>query len=66
MIRIDIPMPGRCEECPCSYFIRTGPHEGEMMCEAMEVNGYTAEDSILEYWAAGRPENCPIQKEAET
>ena len=36
MIVLDVPMPGRCRECPCVYRIMTGPLEGLLMCCAME------------------------------
>ena len=65
MIMIDIPEPKRCEECPCSYFIRSGEYEGMMMCNAMEFKdthlGFHEE--LSKYFIVEenhRPENCPI------
>ena len=36
MLMIDIPEPKTCEECPCSYWIRSGEYEGLLMCNALE------------------------------
>ena len=63
MILIDIPMPGSCHECPCSYMIMTGEHDGEIMCNAMEARG----DGIvlIDEYASKRPKNCPIRLEVK-
>lgn len=64
MIGIDIPLPAYCSECPCSYYIQTGPHEGELMCQALEfrdrnpkVDGYLVSEKE---W--NRPEKCPMME----
>ena len=38
MIRIQIPMPKNCLDCPMSYWVRTGKYEGMLMCCAKEMN----------------------------
>ena len=35
MVTIDMPMPERCADCPCSYWIQSGEYEGLMMCNAL-------------------------------
>ena len=63
MILIDMPMPERCESCPCSYWIRTGKHTDRLMCQAMEARGNPEEFYIVDEWMNERPENCPIVAE---
>lgn len=70
MIGIEIPMPEYCEECPCSYYVRSGKYEGRLMCQALEFKetrmgirrfdkgGYMAKERD---W--GRPQKCPITVE---
>ena len=66
MISIDIPMPANCDDCPCSYWIRSGEYEGRMMCNAME--SIKMREGIIDFvqyclvddMAQTRPENCPI------
>ena len=36
MIKIDIPMPEKCMDCPCSYWIRSGEYEDMLLCNALE------------------------------
>jgi len=62
MVRLDIPMPEDCDECPCSYWIRSGEYEGRMMCTAMEFREKGLEKSwyLVDEAAKGRPENCPM------
>ena len=61
MIKIDIPMPRRCDACVCAYLIRTGPLAGETMCTAMEARGDRIEDTIIDYSAQKKPDRCPIR-----
>ena len=66
MVKIDMPMPECCEQCPCSYWVQFGGHEGELMCEAIESTLLSAgvedalEDSLVEPMQGQRPEQCPI------
>lgn len=60
MIVIDIPMPENCMECPCAYMVRTGKHEGETICEALEkkypYDGF--ERHKVDAYARNRPDKC--------
>ncbi|MBO5959311.1 MAG: hypothetical protein J6Q65_04230 [Lentisphaeria bacterium] len=58
MIRIDIPLPETCEECPCSYWIQSGADAGKLMCNALEFAGNP--DNLVEEGAPDRPDGCPI------
>ena len=58
MIRVDIPMPRKCYDCPMSYWIMTGPNEGRLMCEAIEYRDGVV--VLVDEKAKKRPENCPI------
>ena len=58
MIRVDIPMPRKCYDCPMSYWILTGPNEGRLMCEAIEYRDHTV--VIVDERKQERPDNCPI------
>ena len=65
MIVIDISKPVNCDDCPCSYWIRTGEYEGQLMCNAMEFkarkNGFHEE--LTKHFIVRedhRPDNCPI------
>ena len=66
MVLIDMPTPLYCEECPCSYWIQSGGHEGELMCEAIESKlSYSGAEEILEKSLVDpmdryRPAKCPI------
>ena len=64
MIVLDVPMPSRCTVCPCSYYIQGGPHEGKLMCNALEYRDPDEADRPGAFIVAadrpGRPENCPI------
>lgn len=66
MVLIDMPMPSCCEYCPCSYSVREGEYEGELMCEAIEssyVSGTTEEitaKSLVDILSRSRPKQCPI------
>lgn len=66
MLMIDIPEPKTCEECPCSYWIRSGEYEGLMMCNAMEFKACgTFHEELTQYFIVKedhRPENCPIKE----
>ena len=62
MVTIDMKLPEMCEDCPCSYWIRTGPNSGRLMCQVMEANGKTEQESLVEEWARERPRSCPIQE----
>lgn len=67
MIIIDIPMPKRCADCPCSYYIQTGIYEGMMMCNAMEFKQSTEFGTVLRenfiVEEDHQPSNCPIKSE---
>ena len=63
MILIDMPMPDRCLNCPCSYWIMTGSNSGRMMCNVMEVN--KKRDVLVDERKNIRPENCPIKMETK-
>ena len=63
MIRIDIPAPKNCEDCPCSYFIQHGEHEGMMLCNVMEIQKTELALCLVDEWAEERPEECPIIEE---
>ena len=65
MIIIDIPIPRNCEECPCSYWIRSGENEGKMMCNAIEFKcarnrkrNKKPADCIIH--GPKTPDGCPI------
>ena len=66
MVLIDMPMPGCCDACPCSYWIQTGEHEGELMCEAIESGIFAGrpeeivEKSLVDSPGRPRPGKCPI------
>ena len=65
MIVMDIPMPDKCDDCPCSYFIQTGLYEGMMMCNAMEFKRTQAgfREELTRYFVMPddhRPDGCPI------
>lgn len=70
MIMINIPMPEKCEDCPMSYYIRSGDYEGMMMCNAMEARDKyllreptedVTKNYLVDEWKPTRPENCPIK-----
>ena len=71
MIIMDIPMPGRCMDCPCSRWITSGEYEGLLMCNAMEFKTLTAagesfHEDIRKYFIVEedhQPSNCPIKSE---
>jgi hypothetical protein len=68
MIVIDVPMPETCEDCPCSYYIRTGEYEGLMMCNAMEFKAQKSgfREELSKHFVVAedcRPDNCPIKME---
>ena len=72
MILMDIPMPGKCEDCPCSYWIQSGNYEGLMMCSAREARDRLVfrepgVDMTAQYLVDERknerPPNCPIMAE---
>ena len=60
MIQIDMPLPKKCDDCPCSYHIRTGPHEGELMCETLEYIGWDIDETIIKH--VKRLSNCPMRE----
>lgn len=63
MIALDIPMPERCLDCPCSYQIRTGTYRGLTMCQAMECRepGHTEMYYIVEELGR-RPDRCVMRE----
>lgn len=65
MIVMDIPEPRKCEDCPCSYWIKSGDYEGLMMCNAMEFKATQTgfHEEMRKYFIVqedSRPDNCPI------
>jgi len=65
MVTIDMPMPERCADCPCSYWIQSGEYEGLMMCNAMEFKAHRGElrEISSEYFIVQddhRPDDCPM------
>ena len=51
MILIDAPFPDRCYDCLCSYWFRSGKHNGKLMCQAAEHDG-----------DLHRPDDCPMKE----
>lgn len=47
-------------ECPAAYMIRTGENEGLTMCNVMEYQGKTAEESLVDEYTV--PEKCPMRE----
>lgn len=66
MLMIDIPEPKTCEECPCSYWIRSGEYEGLLMCNALEFKERGSfHDELQKFFIVRedhRSENCPIKE----
>jgi len=71
MIGMDMTMPKNCRECPCSYYIRTGAYEGDLICEVMEYislikgtidvkNGPGA--FLVDGLRNDRPAGCPLKE----
>lgn len=60
MIVIDMKKPEICAECPAAYMIRTGENEGLTMCNVMEYQGKTAEESLVDEYTL--PEGCPMRE----
>lgn len=65
MIGIDMQMPDKCCQCPMSYWIQSGEHEGELMCniverQLVERQCPDLEQCIVDEWASVRPDNCPL------
>ena len=70
MIEIDMPMPDYCSECPCSYYVRSGKYEGNMMCQALEfkesrmgIRRYDKGRYLVREREWDRPDKCPITVE---
>ena len=61
MIVIDIPMPQRCVKCPCICLAKNERDDIRAMCRAKEARGDRY--IIVNEYAAGRPEDCPIRME---
>lgn len=60
MIQIDMQMPKRCSECPCSYWIQTGEYAGECMCQVMEYQGMEVCETLVE--GMKRSDDCPMEE----
>ena len=60
MIQIDMPLPERCEDCPCSYYVQGGRNEGALMCEALEYMGWEEDRAIIRYLK--RRPDCPMKE----
>lgn len=81
MIKVDIPMPRNCDDCPFSYLIRSGIYEGHTMCNAMEARTNAMvfrepsvtydpfvphdDDYLIDDYLRTKPDNCPIIEEVE-
>ena len=73
MIVVDMPMPERCESCPLSYLVKTGPCEGRMICNAMEYRDafkiaevqkpYNPVEYVIDDYPNKKPDKCPIIRE---
>lgn len=67
MIMMNIPVPKNCEDCPCSYMVRTGDYEGMMICNAREFRDTQSgfREELSKYFvvvdAPERPKDCPIR-----
>ena len=61
MIRIDMPIPRSCLDCPCSYWVQTGPMAGQMICNVMDYLGHGA--VVVDTFDVGRDTKCPIEEE---
>ena len=64
MIGLDMKMPPNCRECPCSYYIRSGELEGQLMCEAMEWIDMErgAKGCLVDDLKNVRPESCLMKE----
>jgi hypothetical protein len=64
MIKIDIPMPEKCMDCPCSYWIRSGEYEDMLLCNALEfkkkANHIQMRECLVDEYSTRRPKRCPI------
>lgn len=60
MVLVDMRLPERCLDCPCSYWIRTGRDEGRLMCNVMESNN--AENTLVDENRPTRPSDCPMRE----
>ena len=64
MILIDMAMPKDCYECPCSFMIREGRHEGEEICNILSYAGKTVGECLL--GVGERARNCPMRELGST
>ena len=64
MVGFEMKMPERCDDCPCSYEIRSGKWQGHLMCEALEKMDPEAgkESYLVDAWSWGRPTKCPMRE----
>ena len=63
MVVVDMPLPPYCALCPMSYWVRTGPHEGQLICEAIEFRDKVeAGECLVDESQRKRPDNCPIRE----
>lgn len=70
MIGLEMAMPKNCRECPCSYYIRTGAYEGDLICEVLEYisleKGINVENGPGAFLVDGlqnnRPAGCPMRE----
>ena len=60
MILIDMEIPENCYDCPCSYRIEHGQHEGEEICSIMSYAGKTVEECLL--GVGERAGSCPMRE----
>ena len=58
MIMVDVPMPERCEDCPCAQWAKIG-EVYRIQCNAMKVRGNKY--FLVDGYAEARPEDCPIR-----
>lgn len=63
MIGFEMEMPERCENCPCSYYIRTGAYRDRLMCEVLEKTepGAPVDRYLVEEYRP-RQEKCPMRE----
>lgn len=61
MIRVDMPLPEQCADCPMGHWIRWGNDSGRLMCAALEFrNGPREGAYIVDDRSKDRPPECPI------
>jgi len=59
MIQINMPMPKRCFDCPCSYMVLYGEYKDDYICNVKNYVGIEAGECLLENLGK-RPKDCPM------